>query len=585
MSPKRIHGAVLPEPSRPSRPDPEGRRVCAIETGRTRLLVTSVVFILAFGVIGARLIQLSAFSGSEGPRLARAVTDKVAPVGRADIHDRNGVVLVTSLPAASLFADPMMIMDAVEATDKLVSVFPDMDRAIILAKLRSKARFVWIRRNLTPNQQYAINRLGIPGFAFQRTERRVYPFGRMLSHVLGLTDVDGNGVSGLESEFDAELSGGPAPLTLSIDVRLQAMLESELGQAVRDFKAIGGSAMVMDSRTGELLALSSLPDFDPNRPETARGGAAFNRATKGVYELGSTFKLFTAAMALDSGAAKMSTRYDASQPIQVARFTIDDYHGQKRWLTFPEVLIYSSNIGAAKMALDVGTKGQRDYLRRFGLLDASPVELPEIGKPLYPTPWRDINTMTISYGHGIAISPLQLTAGIAGLVNGGVLNATTLLKKNGKVDGTRIISKEASMKMRSLMRLVVTEGTGKNGDAPGYLVGGKTGTADKQQGGEYTEQALISSFVGVFPINDPRYVLYVVLDEPKGNVKTAGYATGGWVAAPSVGRMVMRMAPMMGLFPDVKTSIKPKPKPGRGLFTPVATRARSEVGYDDPRTR
>ena len=576
MNPRRTLASLLPEPGRPSIPDPEGRRRHAIETGRTRLLVASVVFVLAFGVIGARLIHLTAFGEAGEPRFAQASRDRTAPVERADIQDRNGVVLVSSLPAASLYADPSRVMDPAEAARQLVSIFPDMDRVGLLAKLTSKGRFVWIRRNLTPNQQYEINRLGIPGLAFQRTERRIYPFGRMLSHVLGLTDVDGNGVSGLEKEFDAVLSGEETPLRLSIDIRLQAMLESELGSAVRTFKAVGAAGVVMDVRTGEVVALTSLPDFDPNRPETGRGNAAFNRATKGVYELGSAFKLFTAAMALDSGAAKLTDRYDTSQPIRVARFTIDDYHGQKRWLTFPEVLIHSSNIGAAKMALDVGGKTQRDYLRRFGLLDAASIELPEIGTPLYPSPWRDINTMTISYGHGIAVSPLQLTAAVAALTNGGILHAPTLLMQEEKSEvateknkHVRVISEATSEKMRSLMRLVVTKGTGKNGSAPGYRVGGKTGTADKQRGGGYSEQALISSFVGAFPIHDPRYVIFVVLDEPKGNAMTAGYATGGWVAAPSVGRLVTRMAPMMGLFPKEGPREKQYPKPGRGLFTPV----------------
>ncbi len=528
----------------------EGIRKQAIETGRNRLLVTGVVLTLAFSVIGARLVDLTVFKAGGEPRLARIDPAAHAAAGRANIVDRNGVILATSLPTAALYADPTAVLNADEATDKLVAALPALNRRSLLTKLKSKTRFVWVARNLTPKQQYRVNRLGLPGFGFQRGERRVYPHGRLASHVLGLTDVDGRGIAGLEQYFDQSLRTGNQ-IGLALDLRIQAVLREELAKTVREFKAVGATGLVLDVDSGELIALVSLPDFDPNVPGSASGEPAFNRATKGVYEMGSTFKLFTAAMALDSGTVDLSGGYDASQPIQVSRFTIRDFHAKNRWLSVSEIIVYSSNIGAAKMAIDVGTKVQKAYLGRLGLLTRAAVELPEVGKPLTPRRWREINTMTIAYGHGIAVSPLQLASGVAALVNGGLYVPPTLLSRtDGKrAEGKRILSAETSGHMRELMRLVVSNGTGRKADAKGYAVGGKTGTADKLVGRGYGTDATISSFVGAFPIDSPRYVVLVLVDEPKGNESTFNYATGGWVAAPAVGRIVKRMAMLIGMAP------------------------------------
>jgi len=343
-------------------------------------------------------------------------------------------------------------------------------------------------------------------------------------------------------------------------------------KAMAEFRAIGAAGLVMDVDNGEVRAMISLPDFNPNKPVTAAGIAGFNRATKGVYEMGSTFKLFTAAMALDIGASRLKDRYDATHPIKISRFKISDYHAKKRWLSVPEIIVYSSNIGAAKMALEVGTSGQKKYLRRFGLLTPARIELPEIGSPLTPDHWREINTMTIAYGHGIAVSPIQLVSGIAALVNGGVLYRPRMIKiaRGEAVIGTRVLSKKTSKKMRELMRLVVRHGTGRNADVPGYLIGGKTGTADKPgPRGGYASQRVISSFVAAFPMDKPRYVILAMLDEPKGTQRTHGYATGGWVAAPVIARVVKRMAPLLGLMPS--KNIEKLPKPGDDLF--IAARA------------
>ena len=535
----------------------EGFGKQALETGRNRLLVTAAVITIAFGGIGVRLVDL-AVGGGEGNDRATLVTQPPALVSRADIVDRNGVVLASSLPTASLYADPSEIIDAQAAANKISTIFPDVDEAKLAKNLVKGGRFLWIKRNLSPEQQLAANRLGLPGFAFLKEERRIYPHGALSAHVLGATDIDGNGISGVERYFDQRLRQNEKPLALTIDVRVQSILRAELSAAVSEFKAIGAAGVVFDVRTGETVALASLPDFNPNDRASYKGKARFNRATKGVYEMGSTFKLFTAAMALDSGTINMKGGYDAAKPIRIARFTINDYHAQNRWLTVPEIIVHSSNIGAAKMAMDVGRAGQQDYLGKFGLMREAALELPEIGRPLLPGTWRDINTMTISYGHGIAVSPVQLAAAIGSLVNGGMLRPATLLRHEAgtPIAGEQVISPETSDKMRTLMRLVVAKGTGRKAAAKGYYVGGKTGTAEKQFGGRYKKSAKISSFVGAFPIHDPRYVVFAMVDEPIGNKRTFNYATGGWVAAPIVGRVVSQIGPLLGIEPLI-TGVEP----------------------------
>lgn len=555
----------------------EGIRKQALDTGRTRLLVAGVVFSLAFLAIAGRLVDLAVFKRATEPSLARATATPVAPVGRADIVDRNGIVLATSLPVVSLYANPSSVLDPDEAARRLVEAVPDLTYAEVKAKLESESKFVWLRRNLTPQQHYDVNRLGIPGFQFQRAERRVYPHGRTVAHVLGTTDVDGRGISGAERAFDAELGGGTKPVTLAIDIRVQDVVRNTLGAAMVEFRAIGAAGVVLDVETGEAIAMVSLPDFDANEPTSAVGDAAFNRVTKGVYEMGSTFKLFTTAMALDSGTVGLRDGYDASKPIHIARFTITDYKGKNRWLSVPEILVYSSNIGTAKMALDVGTELQRNYLANFGMLAPSPIELPEVGAPLVPATWREINTMTISYGHGVAVSPLQLASGVAMLVNGGVLHPATVLMRATDVPpaGKRVLAADTSKQMRDLMRLVVLHGTGKKADAKGYDVGGKTGTADKLQGRGYRKDSRVASFIGAFPVQEPRYVIFAMVDEPKGNARTFNYATGGWVAAPVVRQIVERIAPMAGIRPILKDDL---PMPGQPVLASAGRKPASGGG-------
>ena len=316
------------------------------------------------------------------------------------------------------------------------------------------------------------------------------------------------------------------------------------------YQAIGAAGLVMDVNTGEVIAMVSLPDFDPNSVSGGAGKERFNRVTQGVYELGSTFKTFTFAAALDKGVATLNDGYDATKPLHVARFTIRDDHPKARYMSLPEIFAYSSNIGTAQMALDLGTERQQAFLSDLGLLQPATIELPEVGSPLYPQTWRKVSTMTISYGHGIAVSPLQLASGISAMVNGGRLNAATVIENpDAWRTGKQVISQSTSRKIRQLLRLAVTKGTGGRSDAVGYRVGGKTGTAEKAVAGGYDTRALISSFVGVFPMDDPRYVVFALLDEPHGTKETFGFRSGGWVAAPVVKNVVLRTAPLLGVAP------------------------------------
>lgn len=536
----------------PGRVRLDGVKKRAIETGRNRLIVTGGLFLIGFAVVGLRMVDLAVLDGSERDRVTRAARGLELPTQRADIVDRNGILLATSLPTVSVYANPQEIIDAEEAAAKLAKALPELTRAEVIGKLTSDRTFVYLKRHLTPRMQQEVNDLGIPGIYFEDSERRVYPQGALVSHVVGLTDWDNKGIAGVEKTFDAQLNSSRQPLRLAIDVRVQTIVRAELARAVAEFRAIGGTGMVFDVNTGEMVAMVSLPDFDPNAPATTTSEAMFNRATLGVYEMGSTFKLFNTAMALDSGKVSMQSGYDASAPIRIGRFSINDYHAKNRWLSVPEILIHSSNIGSAKMAVDVGTDTQRAYMGRFGMTRAAAIELPEVGAPLLPSPWREINTMTISYGHGIAVTPLQLVAGTASLVNGGRYVQPTLLKREAgaEIPAQQVLKPATSESMRKLMRMVVETGTGGKADVPGYLVGGKTGTAEKLgAGGGYRKKSLLSSFVAAFPMTNPRYVVVAMVDEPQGTKETFGYATGGWTAAPVVGRVVAQIGPMLGIHP------------------------------------
>jgi len=544
---------------------PDGPAKQALDACRTRLFVTGGLFALVFAVVALRVVEIVAVGGGTAESQIGRFRIVTAPVpSHANIVDRNGNVLAATLDSPSLYANPKQIVDAGDATRKLVKVFPNLGAAEVYAKLTSGKSFVWIKRHLTPAEQYSVNQLGVPGLEFEREERRVYPDAALMSHVVGYTGIDNAGFAGVERALDGVLKERREPLQLSLDLRLQYILHEELQRVIDDFTAKGGAGLIMDVNSGEILAMASLPDFDPNHPAApdpehpaiSLADRMFDRNTLGVYELGSIFKIFTVAMALDAGTSTISSTYDASHPITIGRFTISDYHGKHRVLSVPEILMYSSNIGAARMAVAAGAERQRQFLARLGLLKTPKIEISEVAAPHYPAKWREVNVMTIAFGHGISVTPLSFATAASALVNGGILRQPTLVKlpAGPAPQGQQVISEKTSEQMRKLMRLVVEHGTGTMAAAPGYVVGGKTGTADKISGRHYAERKLLSSFVGVFPINDPKYLVLTMVDEPHPNRQSHGYATAGWTVAPATSRIIERVAPLLGVQPVDESS-------------------------------
>ncbi|NQW50684.1 MAG: penicillin-binding protein 2 [Rhodospirillales bacterium] len=531
----------------------------AQETARQRLVIASVIFGLAFTAVGLRMGYVSLLRDGAEPTQRVAARGGSIQSERADIVDRNGAVLATSVPVMSAFVNPHLLIDPQEAARKIVTALPDLKYDDVREKLEGDRTFVWIKRGLSPREHDRVNRLGIPGLEFQAEERRIYPQGTAAAHILGYASVDNSGLAGTERFFDQQLQSGET-LQLSIDLRLQRIVEREVARAVQKFSAIGATAIVMDATNGEVLAMASLPTYNPNSTRTLTNEALFNRATLGVYEQGSTFKIFNTAMALDSGKVSMTSVFDATSPIKIDRFTINDDHAQRRPLSVPDIFKYSSNIASAKMAVEVmGPEGQRAFFDKIGFLKPVTTQLPEVAAPLWPRHWMKINTMTIAFGHGISVTPLHLAMGSSAMINGGILYQPSLVKRTAASDkGRRVIQHKTSVSMRQLLRLNAVEGTGKNANVPGYEVGGKTGTAEKPGRGGYREKALISSFVGAFPMNDPKFVVIVSLDEPKGLPETGGYATAGWVAAPSVKVIIEQIVSLYGILPgDLKEGLPP----------------------------
>jgi len=520
------------------------------ELARQRLVVASALFSVVFCAVALRMGYVSLLRDGAEPTQRVAARGGAIQSERADIVDRNGVVLATSVPVMSAFANPHLLLDPQDAARKIVSALPEFKYEEMKEKLEADKSFLWIKRGLSPREHFLVNRLGIPGLEFQAEERRIYPQGVTGAHVIGYDSIDNTGLAGVERYFDQRLQSGEA-VQLSIDLRLQRMVEDEIAKAVKKFSAIGATAIVMDVTNGEVLALASLPTYDANKAKTITNEALFNRATLGVYEQGSTFKIFNTAMALDSGKVTMSSVFDATSPIKIDRFTINDDHPQRRPLTVPEIFKYSSNIGSAKMAADViGPEAQRAFFDKIGFLKPLTTQLPELAAPLWPRHWVRINTMTISFGHGISVTPLHLAIGSAAMVNGGILYQPSLVKRTADSEpGKRVIQAKTSQWMRQLLRLNVIEGTGKNADVKNYEVGGKTGTAEKPSRGGYRQKALISSFVGMFPMSEPKFLVVVSLDEPHGIAETGGYATGGMVAAPSVKTIIENIISLYGILP------------------------------------
>ena len=525
-----------------------------------RLMLIMLVFAGVTFVIVARLMFLQLFTD----RATASLGNPLLPA-RADIVDRNGVPLARTIDAWSVAVHPNKLLnDPRELAIKLNQLMPEQNVAYYEAILRSGKSFAYLRRRAVPDLVSAINALGEPSIEFMREPERLYPQTGLAAHILGWTDYDGRGVSGMEKVLDGRLSDAASrgtPVALSIDARVQGALENELGAAMAKFSAIGAAGIVLDIKTGEVIAMTSLPQLNPNAPGRDMVEAGFNRATYGVYELGSTFKPFTVAMAMDSGIVKsFGQMYDCPRGLAVGNHTITDTHPFGRPCSVAEIMKESSNIGTAKIAHQLGAARQQEFLRKMGFMERVRIELPERGRTLTPAKnnWGDAATMTVGFGHGIAVTPLHLATGYATLFNGGIWHPATLLKADARkapLESRRVFSEDTSRRMRALLRLVVTDGTGKKADAPGYRIGGKTGTAEKIVGGRYTGAAVVTTFAGVFPMDDPRYVVVAMLDDPKATAETYGFHTAGWNVAPVVSKVVARAGPLLGIRPDASREV------------------------------
>ncbi|MGI4877977.1 MAG: peptidoglycan D,D-transpeptidase FtsI family protein [Janthinobacterium lividum] len=540
-----------------------GQRQAALMRARQRLMTGMLLFFLAICVIGLRLADLALLH--DRPSGARdSFTAPVPP--RADIFDRNGVELARTFDAVAIAVAPRKLVgDPHALAASLAAILPDKTVDQLYAELVHPGVFRYIARRVLPAQAKRINDLGEPAITLEREPERVYPNMDLAAHVLGYTDIDGRGKYGMELALNTRLSA-PAtrgkPVFLSLDSRVQQALEHELGAAMTKFSAIGAAGVVMDVHTGEVIALASFPNFNPNAAGHSDNDSKFNRATLGVYELGSTFKTLTIAMSLNSGLIhSMDQKYDATAPIHIGRFTIHDDRGHelRKWATVPEIFIHSSNIGTARMAAELGATRQRAYLDQLGFLSPVSGELLERGNTLYPPAnnWGEIATMTVGFGHGIAVTPLHLATAYATAVNGGIFRPATFLKvePGHAVPGRRVFSQSTSDTMRALLRMVVTSGTGRKANAIGYRVGGKTGTAEKQQGGHYEKHVNVSTFAAAFPMDAPQYVVIALLDAPHGIAETGGFSTAGMVSAPIVEKLVTRIGPILGVQPDMSRDI------------------------------
>ncbi|MBY0500723.1 MAG: penicillin-binding protein 2 [Alphaproteobacteria bacterium] len=547
-----------------------------LDMARARLLVVCCTFIFIFIIIIGRLVDVSLLRslGEENIADASALRGKLF---RADIMDRNGVLLATSLSTSSLYANARVVLDAKEAADKLTNVLPELNHKETLQRLQNGKGFVWIARHLTPQKQAEIIRLGIPGIYFRQDERRVYPHGELLSHVLGYTDIDNQGLGGIELKFNEHLLSGGGPLQLSLDIRVQHVLRDELLAGIEKFKAQGAAGLVMDARSGEIVAMISLPDFDPNQVGKmgSQREALFNQITLGTYEMGSSFKIFNTALYLESGISKLSNTFDVSGPFRLGRFKITDFHPAHYPLTVAQIFTESSNIGAIKMAIQMGPGRQRAFFEKLGFFTPPALEIPEIGSPLYPKKWGETTMITASYGYGISISPLQLVTAIAGIVNKGIMQPATLLKMQHPLaeKGVRIVSKETSEVMCKLMYMVVAQGTGRKAQVKRYEVGGKTGTANTLKGRSYEKGSNITSFVGAFPMSRPQYVVLVMVDRPQAIKETYGFNAAGWNAAPIAGKVIERIAPLLQVIPTNELQEKLEENP---MLIHVSTHQKGE---------
>ena len=518
----------------------------AVSEGRIRIRIGLVVFAFTLMIAVIRLAEVSLLTAPKGTFFA----GNGDGINRADIVDRNGELLATTLVNFDLYARKKYVWNPDETAEKLADVFGHLEPADILDRLNRKGGQVLVQRGLTPQQKRDVFNLGLPGLVFEPAPRRFYPNGHLAAHIVGFSDVDMKGLAGAERAFNDYLSEPNTPsLALSVDLRVQNAVMSELQFAIDKFKADTGAAIVLNIKTGEVLAMASLPNYDPNAPDTALPQNLYNHASMSTYELGSVFKPISMAMALEEGVTDLKEKFPVQKPLKIRDKFIRDDHPSKSPMAMPEILAESSNRGTALMAMRVGGERQKAFLKKLGLMDRVPIELKESASPQVQREWQDITTVTVSYGHGISVTPLALTAAVAALLNGGEYVAPTLRRQDSvtRSERRRVISKETSQTVTDLMRYVATDGTGRNARVKGYAIMGKTGTADKPSGDGYDERRLVSSFIAGFPYSDPTYAVFVTLDEPKAIKGTYGYATAGWNAAPTTGKIIERIGPMLGV--------------------------------------
>jgi cell division protein FtsI (penicillin-binding protein 3) len=538
-----------------------GRNVDRNAKARARVGLAIVAFVGVYAIIAFRLVMFGVIADSRAPH--RAVVGDAVATARPDIRDRNGEILATDVRVPSLYGEPRRIIDVDEAVELLTADLPDLDATELRERLSSKRGFVWLKRDITSEQEKEIYRQGLPGIGFLDENKRTYPNGPEISHLIGHVNIDNQGIAGMEKWLDSHglaalhMAGLATdrlqnPVVLAVDLRVEHALRDELVTARTQFHALAAAGLVLNVNTGEIVAMVSEPDYDPNNPREALDPSRINRLTTGVYEMGSTFKAFTVAMALDSGKVTLNSSFDARMPLQMGRFLIHDFEAQHRILTVPEIFTYSSNIGAARIALSLGTDTQKAFLKKMGQLDRLRTELPESAEPILPRRWSELTTATIAFGHGLSVAPLQAVMGVAAIMNGGILIPPTFLKRSEAEAaqlGQRVIKPQTSEMMRYLMRLNVEKGTARKADVPGYYIGGKTGTADKVVNGRYSKSKVLTDFMAIMPADHPRYLLLIMVDEPKTTPETHGFTTSGWNAVPVGGRVVARIAPLLGIEP------------------------------------
>jgi cell division protein FtsI (penicillin-binding protein 3) len=538
-----------------------GRKVDRSAKARARVGLAIIAFIAVYAVIALRLVMFGIIADRSTPH--RVVVGDAVATARPNILDRNGEILATDVRVPSLYGEPRRIIDVDEAVELLTADVPDLNASELRERLSSKKGFVWLKRDITPVQQREIYRQGLPGIGFLNENKRDYPNGDEVSHVIGRVDIDNQGTAGIEKWLDRQglaalhMAGLATdrlqnPVELALDLRVQHALRDELVAALEQFHALAAAGLVLNVNTGEIVAMVSEPDYDPNKPHDPRDPTLINRLTTGVYEMGSTYKAYTVAMALDSGKVKLNSSFDARMPLRMGRFEIHDFEAQHRVLTVPEIFTYSSNIGAARIALFLGGEAQRAFLKKMGQLDRLRTELPESAEPMVPKRWSDLTTATVAFGHGLSVAPLQAVMGVAAIMNGGILIPPTFLRRSEAEAaelGKRVIKPETSEMMRYLMRLNVEKGTARKADVPGYYIGGKTGTADKVVNGRYSKSKVLTDFMAIMPADHPHYLLLIMLDEPKATSETHGFTTSGWNAVPVGGRVVARIAPLLGIEP------------------------------------